>query len=200
MSAEYYVYVIFDLRGVPRYVGKGKGKRWLQTDLFGCNRHLLGIARKAGMPLPRVKTREGLTDAEARATEVALIAAIGRADLGRGPLVNLTDGGDRMAGWVPSAETRAKIGAAHRGKTVSAEARTAMSIARRGRPKSSDHRQKIGQAHIGMKRSAECCEKMRQAGTRNAAKKAESLRRYYAGMTDEQKAERSARIKAGLAR
>lgn len=28
----FYVYVLFDWRGIPRYVGKGKGNRWLDHE------------------------------------------------------------------------------------------------------------------------------------------------------------------------
>jgi len=41
-------------------------------------------------------------DAASQALEVDLIAQYGRADLGRGPLVNLTDGGDGHAGMIPT--------------------------------------------------------------------------------------------------
>lgn len=41
-------------------------------------------------------------DAAAQTLEVELIAQYGRANLGRGPLVNLTDGGDGHAGLIPT--------------------------------------------------------------------------------------------------
>jgi len=47
------------------------------------------------------------TSAAAWLREIALIAEIGRADLGAGPLVNSTDGGDGM--FNPGAETRARM-------------------------------------------------------------------------------------------
>ena len=48
------------------------------------------------------------TDEEAQRLEKELIAAYGRADLGHGQLVNLTDGGDGHAGIVTSADLRMK--------------------------------------------------------------------------------------------
>lgn len=48
------------------------------------------------------------TDADAQAFEMDLIKHYGRRDLGRGPLVNLTDGGDGHAGILTSEELRAK--------------------------------------------------------------------------------------------
>lgn len=59
---------------------------------------------------------------------------------------------------VVSAETRAKIGAGHKGKTLSDEAKTQISAKLTGRkngPPSEETRRKIGDAHRGLKRSEE---------------------------------------------
>lgn len=106
----FYVYVIFrPWDGSPCYVGKGKGDRWRQ---FGArsNRHLLRIIAKAerlGLDLPIIKVRENLTEADAFQTERALIGAIGRGK--RGPLVNLTDGGEGWAGGKHTQKTKDTI-------------------------------------------------------------------------------------------
>jgi hypothetical protein len=49
--------------------------------------------------IPKVKLRQGLSEKGALESEVALIAAIGRIDLGTGPLTNMTDGGEGMVGY-----------------------------------------------------------------------------------------------------
>ncbi len=95
----FYVYVLFDWLGVPRYAGKGRGQRWLAHERGTDPVNLLKnefIEQTWIMigEVPKVKVREGLTNAEACATEIALISAIGRIDLGTGPLVNMTGGGD----------------------------------------------------------------------------------------------------------
>lgn len=118
---DFYVYVIFRTNGIPCYVGKGRGQRSKHHAKFSHNRHLRNIYNQAGGVLPLVKIREGLTDPEACSIERAFIAAIGRADLGLGPLVNFCDGGEGTSGHVKSAETRAKLSAAHKGKIVSPE-------------------------------------------------------------------------------
>lgn len=100
---RFYVYVIFRPDGTPCYVGKGSASRWRMHDRWTCNPHLRSIFKNAGGDLPVVKIREGMTDAEALTTEIALIAAIGRKAHG-GPLVNLTDGGDGASGVRRSAE------------------------------------------------------------------------------------------------
>ena len=99
---DFYVYVLFRENGVPFYVGKGRGKRWFRHEETARgskrrdgNRHKLAVIRKmhvAGLDVPKVKVATSLTDDQACAYEVAWIAAIGRADLGSGPLANMTNG------------------------------------------------------------------------------------------------------------
>ncbi len=174
---KFYVYVIFDLNGIPRYVGKGAGRRWNQHESdVAIGRHhnhrLAAIFRRAGNNLPKVKISENLSNTEACQIERAFIAVIGR---GRnGPLFNMTDGGEGAAGrklspeskamagqrsgaarigkkYGPmSPERRAAISAAKRGCHVSAEVCAARSAAQKGIPKSVEWRAAIA---AGMKRS-----------------------------------------------
>lgn len=102
---RFYVYMIFDLSGIPRYVGKGSGARWKRRDRHCDNPHLANIFKAAGGSLPIVKVRERLTEDEAFETEKALISAIGREAFG-GTLTNVTDGGEGTSGAVMSAEWR----------------------------------------------------------------------------------------------
>ena len=123
----YYVYILFRLNGIPCYVGKGKGARWLRHESRPRHenihlRNIVGQARKSGVELPKIKVREGLSEEDAFVIERGLIAAIGREHLG-GPLVNQTDGGDGTSGRVFTAEHRANIGAAKRGRKLSPEQR-----------------------------------------------------------------------------
>lgn len=138
MSGVAYVYILFRPDGRPCYVGKGSRNRWLEHDRYAydyspINPHLRNIIKKAGGELPKVKLCEGLSDDEALSIEIAFINAIGRIKNG-GPLVNLTDGGEGgLAGYAHSAESKAAIGAKHRGKIVSKIAREKMSKAARAR-------------------------------------------------------------------
>jgi len=109
---SYYVYALFRPNGHVCYIGKGRGKRMNQhfrpsSLKTMANRHLANIILKAGGRLPCVKIRNGLTNAEAIAIEVAFIAAIGR--LPNGPLVNRTDGGEGNSGWSVRDESRKKM-------------------------------------------------------------------------------------------
>lgn len=110
MKSDYYVYVLFRETGHPFYVGKGRVARLgdHEREARRLDRHRDRIVRQAVAALgslPAVKVHVGLTDAEAKSAERALIAAIGREPCG--PLVNQTAGGD----GVPElpAETRARI-------------------------------------------------------------------------------------------
>ena len=95
----FYVYILFrPWDGSPFYVGKGKGARWLKFNRPD-NRHFRAILKKArrlGLEVPSVKIRDGLAEDEALSLEMIFIAAIGRGK--KGPLVNLTDGGDGVSG------------------------------------------------------------------------------------------------------
>src|SRR5687767_9844318 len=123
---HFYVYVFFYLTGVPCYVGKGKGNRWLEHERRkrATSIHLQRLileAKRQGLELPRIKIREDLSEDEAFILERELIKIIGRRDLGTGPLVNLTDGGDGAVGQIMSQEARDKLRDFNLGKTLSEE-------------------------------------------------------------------------------
>ena len=175
VNNQFYVYVIFRPNGIPCYVGKGRGTRWLQHEKLGKrhhNKHLANIIANAGGDVPKVKIRQNLTNEQACEIEIALIRVIGRECHG-GPLVNLTDGGEGAPGIkrVVSAETKEKLRISHLGKKQSAETKEKraaknrgkkrsaefcirMSIVRRGEKRSIETRQNMNRAKIGMKLSA----------------------------------------------
>ena len=148
MTSDYYVYTISDLDGAVRYVGAGCKDRWIRHDKQGDNAQLKAL-NAAGLALPAIKVRDGLTQAEAFARERALIAFHGRADLGLGPLLNLTDGGPGMPN--PSAETRENLAAAQRGKPKSPNAIAKTAAAKLGKTRSAETRAKIAESLRGRK-------------------------------------------------
>ena len=184
-AAIFYVYIIFrPWDGSPCYLGKGKGDRWLdhwRPSESHPNPHLMSILKKAkrlGLEVPKIKVRENLTESEAFEIERTLIAAIGRGK--KGPLVNLTDGGEGTSGWThtpewralmskimkgrpgpkgrkPSPETKAKIAATIAARTE--EEREAIgakiSAKRSGQTLSLEHRLKLSVAHTDKKLSRE---------------------------------------------
>lgn len=115
---QFYVYIHYKVSdGAPFYVGKGKlHKHEPHRRAFEPHSSRLWKSAVAEHGV-RVELHASCsTDQEAQTLERHLIASIGRRDLGLGPLVNLTDGGDGHAGLIVSAETRAKRSLNARGK------------------------------------------------------------------------------------
>jgi len=154
---EFYIYILFRETGVPFYVGKGTKKRWLRhwwDNPRDRNKHKIAIVRNmlaAGLDVPKILLHEGLTEATAFAYEKALIAAIGRADLGLGPLTNMSDGGEGSAGL--SAESLERIGAAQRGKKLSPEHAAKLKASNVGRKRTAEESAKITARNLGNKYS-----------------------------------------------
>lgn len=157
--SDYYIYLIYHPNGTPCYVGKGRAHRWKQHAKTSSNQRLARIYAKYG-DLPIVKVKENLTNEEAMREEVLLIASIGRENKGMGPLVNFTDGGEGASGIVRSAETRAKLSAAKKGKKNSPEAIEKTAAAHRGVPRSKETIERIATSNRGQKRSPEICQKL----------------------------------------
>lgn len=114
MKNQYYVYALFRPWNLePCYIGKGHGKRCWNHARVGVNhsnKHLAAIFKNAnGAEIPCVILHEDLDERTAFNYEIALINAIGRSDLHKGPLCNQTNGGDGMSGWNPSDATRKKM-------------------------------------------------------------------------------------------
>jgi hypothetical protein len=139
-----YTYMWLRENGVPMYVGKGTGERAFKK-------------RRIGSPpsRDRIILQEFETHEDALQAEMFLIAFYGREDLGQGPLLNLTDGGDQPpnhTGFKRRPESIQKFINSRRGKSGwkhSLETRKRLSEAQKGRSrnkgvaKSLDHRAKI---------------------------------------------------------
>lgn len=120
----YYVYVHLDPRKSgryeygdycflyePFYVGKGKGRRYLQlykSRSFHFTNKINKI-KESGLEPIIIKIREGLTEDESFLLESKLISFIGREDLNEGSLVNFTDGGDGSQGYIHSEENKKEM-------------------------------------------------------------------------------------------
>lgn len=194
-ASMFYVYIIFRLNGIPCYVGKSCRKhRWLYHAKKSHNPHLQNIINKSGGELPVIKTREGLPDSEACETEKALIAAIGR-NINGGPLVNMTDGGDGLAGHRKSEETKAKLRTSlakpevrkgmserslgntiRRGSVASDETREKLRLSHLGHVQSAEHREKIGAAHKGTKHTFSAEGRARSFAANFGIKKSDAAR------------------------
>lgn len=120
----FYTYVWKDGSGVPFYVGKGSGNRMRNTHNRSAEFKAIYAAGDCTVEI----VDEFMLDSQAGAHEVELIEKYGRREFG-GLLVNKTDGGDGALGYFHTAESRAKISAANKGKVVSPETLERMRIA-----------------------------------------------------------------------
>ncbi len=102
----YYVYQYYDpIRKEPIYIGKGKGDR-NKRHLFSFNlkkkhpfiQRINWIKKQEKEPIV-TKLFENISEKQAFKIESKLINEIGRKDLGKGPLLNLTDGGEGACGY-----------------------------------------------------------------------------------------------------
>jgi hypothetical protein len=176
----FYVYVLFDWRGWPFYVGKGRGNRYRhhrkpsQLKADTPKNHAIRETLRVLGEIPSIVVAADLTEVEAYQIEISMIASIGRAP--NGPLVNATDGGHGLCGLNEASllRARAKISAYHRGRTLSPEHKAKISAAHlairdqtsarfSGKIFTVEHRAKIGARRKGKQHTDEAKEKMRLA-------------------------------------
>lgn len=117
---NHYVYHLIDPRnGIPFYVGKGKDDRMhdhekmVMRGIIPNNNSFLfrkiNKIKKMGMVVIYKKIAEHLSDEKALQTEVTEIKRLGRFNQGKGPLCNLTDGGEGNSGKIIREETKIKM-------------------------------------------------------------------------------------------
>lgn len=153
----HYVYILRKPDGTPFYVGVGTQRRLLAHE-EEAKRHtgrrgrkhatIRKIWRTGGVVRYQIAGWFDVWE-DALAVEVRLIAEIGRADLGKGPLTNLTDGGEGAPGVIPSEETRRRMGAIHKGRVFSEERRRRMAEGRRGILHTPEARARMSAVHMG---------------------------------------------------
>jgi len=134
ISKDYYTYILFKTYKTgkfiyqdlifnmePFYVGKGKNDRLngSKKETNSCNRYKGNIIEKIhreNLTVTSMKFQENLTEEEAFELEKKLINIIGRKDLKKGPLVNLTDGGEGHSGFIMSNKTKSLLRDINKGK------------------------------------------------------------------------------------
>lgn len=131
------------------YVGIGTTKR--PFDKRARNPHWHNIVNKYGYVVDVIS--ENLSWEEACILEKKYIVLLGRADESKGPLVNMTEGGDGQKSL--SLETKLKMSLARTGRTASQETKLKMSMAAKGKPKSEEAKKNMREARLGKKHSEE---------------------------------------------
>jgi hypothetical protein len=174
----YYIYFhINPLKNEIFYVGKGKGNRAYykkdRSDFWN------KISNKYGYIVDIVE--EDLNEEEAFEREIFYIKKIGRRDLGLGPLVNQTDGGDGVISLITanrrgcklSEDHKRKIGDANRGRKLTDEHKGKLSESHKGKETwikynghSDETKKKLSESHKGKKLSEETKSKMSESKRR----------------------------------
>jgi hypothetical protein len=128
---RFYVYIFSNPLegGRAFYIGKGQGNRWREhfREVFKGTHHnkyfqrivlkIFAAGREPGVEKTRL-----MTETEALQLERTFIAEIGR-HANEGPLVNMTDGGEGVSGYVMGLGHRAALLASIKGKPLSVEHR-----------------------------------------------------------------------------
>lgn len=137
---------------MPFYIGIGRGYRaWQKTNR---SRYWERIVQKYGFSVEIML--DGLTWEEAQAKEKEFIALYGRKDKGTGFLINMTDGGDGMLGFIPTEKMRKSASERAKGNKYTL-----------GRKLSPEHKAATGRANLGNKH---CVGRVLSCDTKNKIK------------------------------
>ena len=132
----FYTYIYYDpsRNNEPIYVGKGHNNRaWKHLNRRDMHPFIQRLQKmKRNNIKPVIGLYAGFDEEFALFLEEELISKFGRKDLGIGFLLNLTDGGEGVSGYVPTPLARAT-----------------MSNRRKGVPKTEEHRHAISVASVG---------------------------------------------------
>lgn len=175
----FYVYVYLDPRKPgnftygeysfdyePFYVGKGYGERstnHLKGNKY--NKHfdnkIKKIRKECGHNPFIIPYKDNLLEHNALKLEMNIITTIGRYDLKKGPLCNLTNGGDGQSGFVFSSKMIEKMSKSHIGHTPWNKGKTGIysketlnnwSKKRKGREHTKETKEKMIKSRTGLKR------------------------------------------------
>lgn len=101
---------LFHLKEAEKFIRQNRSNKWIEENADNPHktRTIMKILR-AGLEPKIEKVLEGVDEQTAKAEEIRLIALYGRADLGLGPLTNMTDGGDGQSGRIWTEERKESI-------------------------------------------------------------------------------------------
>ena len=146
----------------PIYIGKGKWRNQRHNDhLKNCRNKIfenkINYWKKNNIDPIVIIINDNMTEIDAWELEVKLIKSIGRFDLGKGPLLNLTNGGEGPAGRIPWNKGK-KTGSflSETGRKIISDANKhpknhgkKISAALKGKQKSDEHKQKLSKSLQG---------------------------------------------------
>lgn len=168
---KFYTYIYYDNNDVPIYVGKGQ-KRRAWSHLTRKDRHPLTQKiqkmQRNGLT-PRIEFLVKDVDEElAYFVEEEAIALYGRKDLGKGALLNLSDGGDGNKGCYFSPETRKAMSERSKKRKHTDEGKAKIAYANSIRIVTDETKEKLRLFNVGTTRSQESKDK--QKNTREERK------------------------------
>jgi hypothetical protein len=165
---DFYVYIHRRAsNGAVFYVGKGVNDRAWQASPRRRSAHWRSIVKKHGLVVEIVA--DGLQEWYAHELERELIALYGRRDLGLGPLINLTDGGEGGSGRKLSAESTERHAARTRAAASTPEWRDKQAQAARARSNSIEWKTRNQAGAQKRSASRQWREKIRAAAVRRSA-------------------------------
>lgn len=131
------------------YIGIGSDSKYKRAKSKSTrNKFWHSVVNKHGYKVDILLT--DLTWEEACDIERHLISKIGRRDIGTGSLVNMTEGGDGMLGFVFSDEALQKMSKAQKGRKHTEETKLKMSKVQKGRGFSEESRIKMSNSQKGL--------------------------------------------------
>jgi hypothetical protein len=144
----YYVYAYLREKDLtPYYIGKGSKNRAFE-------KHNVKVPKD---PFRIIFLQQNLLEHDAFRLEIAYIKLFGRKDLGLGILRNITNGGEGIAGYKHTNETKVKIGKSSigrdgpwKGRNHSLETKLKMSLSQTARVRSEDVNNNISKAKKGI--------------------------------------------------
>jgi hypothetical protein len=152
MENKYYIYAhTIASHGLERpfgeifYIGRGCRRRAYVKSRRSS--YWNNIINKYGYNVHFFET--GLTNEEANLAEKRYIKAIGREDIGKGTLVNFTDGGEGLSGHIQSEEHKRKIGEASKGRIMSLNTKEKLLKSKLGKSRSEQTKKKISNSLKG---------------------------------------------------
>ena len=158
--------------GHTYYVGQGNYNRPYKSHPYRGHKRNTCIKPKDKNQIVIIK--DNLTEQEAKALEIKLIAKHGRIDLGEGYLINKTDGGEGTNGYIVSEETRKKMSESHKGKIFTEETRRRLSEAHKGKIITEESNRYMSEAkkgknnpNFGKPRTEETRRKISEANLKN---------------------------------